>query len=850
MRTSILFVLFVISTTGTLLAQPWFPIDNNLYRDDVLPRVDIAINPDTLNWLYENVASNVEFHATFYYTVAQQTDTVENIGFRLRGNTSRFSAKKSFKVSFNTFIKGQKYLGVEKLNLNGEHNDPSIIRSFLGWHICEDLKIPGARTNHVKVYINGDYYGLYANVEHIDEEFIEKRYGHNFGNLYKCLYGANLQYLGTDPQNYANNNYILKTNKEQFDYSRLMDLTYVISNTSPSNFPYDLEPIFNVNGFLRYLAMETFISHWDAYSINQNNYYLYENRYTGKIEFIPYDLDNTFGIDWFLGNLAERDIYNWGDMILTDKILQNQVYKDRYSFFLNEIITKYVNTTSYFDAIDNKRDQISAAAESDPYRPLDYGWSYTDFLNSYNQALGDHVTYGIKPYLTQRINSINNQIDLNPIAPIIENVYHNFAGMNQDIKIKANITDDQPGFTAKVFWKFNESDFTAVDLINDSLDVYRAVLGSVSQSGTVAYYILATDASGKTTRDPYAGTYSMQFGSSSKQLVISEFMASNSEVIYDNYGETDDWLEIHNVGNQAVSLSGLYLTDDPGDQTQWQLPDVTLQPNDYYLVWADNDEEQGDNHTNFKLSAGGEFIGIFDSFENNNLPIDTLTFSEQESNVSYGLNANGQYVAQAFATPMGLNESENVAFITFHYNMNRQIQIGNFNPAQDFIDIAGTFNDWSGSVHLFDDDEDGIYTATLFGFTADQTIEYKARINADWSGGEFYEMGGDGNRVYTTVSGSNELSHWFNDEPLDINQHLSAQEISVYPNPVSGTQFTITGNLNHATVTIYNINGNRVYQSYIIRESSITLENLFEPGMYMVQISAANGSAVKKLLIQ
>ena len=73
-----------------------------------------------------------------------------------------------------------------------------------------------------------------------------------------------------------------------------------------------------------------------------------------------------------------------------------------------------------------------------------------------------------------------------------------------------------------------------------------------------------------------------------------------------------------------------------------------------------------------------------------------------------------------------------VAFITFRFNMNKQITDGNFNPDADFIDVAGTFNDWLGDDQVYDGNNDGIYQYTAFGFTTGETIEYKARINANW----------------------------------------------------------------------------------------------------------------------
>ncbi|MFZ2286241.1 MAG: CotH kinase family protein [Bacteroidales bacterium] len=142
-----------------------------LFVDTVVPRIDITVNPDTLAWIYANPSSDREFHAAFVFDNGRVRDTVDPVGFRLRGNTSRNSQKKPFKVSFNTFTPGGKYYGVEKMNLNGEHNDPTVMRSKVMWDILRkwNIAVPGA--NHVRVYINGNYYGLYINVEHIDEEF-------------------------------------------------------------------------------------------------------------------------------------------------------------------------------------------------------------------------------------------------------------------------------------------------------------------------------------------------------------------------------------------------------------------------------------------------------------------------------------------------------------------------------------------------------------------------------------------------------------------------------------------------------------------------------------------------------
>ena len=99
-------------------------------------------------------------------------------------------------------------------------------------------------------------------------------------------------------------------------------------------------------------------------------------------------------------------------------------------------------------------------------------------------------------------------------------------------------------------------------------------------------------------------------------VTISEFMASNNSTITDEDGDSSDWIEIHNNGNAAVNINGWYLTDDDGDLTQWQLPNVTLPGNSYRLVFASNKDRtpaNGELHTNFRLSAGGEYLALVEA---------------------------------------------------------------------------------------------------------------------------------------------------------------------------------------------------------------------------------------------
>ena len=87
----------------------------------------------------------------------------------------------------------------------------------------------------------------------------------------------------------------------------------------------------------------------------------------------------------------------------------------------------------------------------------------------------------------------------------------------------------------------------------------------------------------------------------------------NATTLVDADGDTSDWLELYNSGPNSVDLGGYHLTDDPADLTQWTFPAVTVEPGGFVVVFAsgkDRDPVDGELHTNFRLSASGDYLGL------------------------------------------------------------------------------------------------------------------------------------------------------------------------------------------------------------------------------------------------
>ena len=94
---------------------------------------------------------------------------------------------------------------------------------------------------------------------------------------------------------------------------------------------------------------------------------------------------------------------------------------------------------------------------------------------------------------------------------------------------------------------------------------------------------------------------------------ISEFMADNDTVLQDEDGEYSDWIEIHNPDQQSIDLAGYHLTDDSANLTKWTFPATSLAAGGYLVVFASGKNRtptSGALHTNFKLSADGEYLAL------------------------------------------------------------------------------------------------------------------------------------------------------------------------------------------------------------------------------------------------
>ena len=251
------------------------------------------------------------------------------------GNRTLYAPKRSWKIDVEPGDDDDRIVGLARLNLKSMYNDPSQMREALAWDLFARTGIPAARHTYARLGINGVYRGLYSMIEQVDHLFLRSRFGaNNRGNLYKAYCGdvgcATLERradaAGDDSgkqyftPGHKDLTYRLKTNEDDADSNTYDDLATLIRTINGvgllgggERFKSDafrgaVQDVLDVQSFLRWAGANVLLGSWDNYFATPANYYLYNGGPPGQpkkyvtapyFTFIPWDYDNSFGIDFF-----------------------------------------------------------------------------------------------------------------------------------------------------------------------------------------------------------------------------------------------------------------------------------------------------------------------------------------------------------------------------------------------------------------------------------------------------------------------------------------------------------------------------------------------------------------------
>ncbi|MDF2567981.1 MAG: CotH protein [Oscillospiraceae bacterium] len=346
----------------------------------------------------EYISCDVEINGTTFYSVGIRPKGNSSLTMVSSSDSDRYS----FKLKFDEYIKGQTCFGLDTFVVNNIQGDATYMKEYLSYDIMKYIGVDTPLFAYTNIKVNDEDWGFYLALESFDESFVSRVYNTSDGNLYNVKSmdagggkandteqqatqntnalvptavteqndsvsqqdsteqsaqqgdigggrmgggkssGGSLEYTDNNTSSYSAifGNSVLKSDEE--DYQRVIT---AIKNLSTGT---DLEKYFDVDKVLRYLAAHTVVVNLDSYVSNmQQNYYIYENE--GKITILPWDYNLSFG--GFQGGNASSMVnfpidtpvsgVNLSERPLIAKLLEVDEYKQKYHYYLNQIVTGY-----------------------------------------------------------------------------------------------------------------------------------------------------------------------------------------------------------------------------------------------------------------------------------------------------------------------------------------------------------------------------------------------------------------------------------------------------------------------------------------------------------------------------
>lgn len=622
----------------------------------------------------------------------------DSVGVRFKGNTSyrrNNTEKKSFNITLDYVIEDQNVDGYSTINLGCGWDDNSSMKEVLFNNIGHNYYM-GLKSNYANLSINGENWGPYQNVEQFDSDYIREWFFSNDGTIWRALaettggggpggggpggggqFGAGtstLNYNGADSTDY-NTDYTLRRTEQEDPWAGLIAACDVLNNEPLATLESELNQVLDIDRTCWFLAHEIVFSDDDSYIFKGGmDYFVYYEPESGRIMPMEYDGNSVLGdrnLNWDLFRNETSP-----DFPLMNRMLQVPAIRQRYLAHVRVILSDYFNAAYAEPLIDSWAASIDTEIQADPKK----FYSYAEFLSAVTDLKAAVVTRG---------NFLLSNSELANVTPLtVDQVSYSVDGSQWQTPSSSNEVDvvaqvaGNAG-TAEVWLHYDEGfvgAFAKTPMFDDGQHndgaagdgQWGASIPALSSGAYVRYYIeaIADDNAATRTFEPKGAEhdvfiYQIELQSASADdLVINELMASNTEATADEEGEFDDWIELYNTSGAAVDISNWTLTDNLNVLDKFTFAQGTVIDQDAYIVvWADNDEEQGDLHAEFKLSADGETVYLLNASQE---LVDSVAFPTATTDVAYARNPNGTgpFVEQAHTIggnneqPLGLFETD------------------------------------------------------------------------------------------------------------------------------------------------------------------------------------------------
>ena len=475
--------------------------------------------------------------------------------------------------------------------------------------------------------------------------------------------------MGEDADSYQRA-YQLKTNDAPNAWRDLIALCETLDKTADGQLEGELSRIFNIDGALWFLALENVFIDNDGYFSRASDYAIYQDP-LGRFHLLPQDNNETFR---YAGGGGPNSWDNDGPMLspvaqeydemrpVIHRLLSIPHLRARYLAHIRTIVDEWLDWEALAPIIEEYRSLIDAEVKADEKKL----YAYEAFVGSYikDEIRGGHfgppagfhggrrgggpgVIPSFKRFVEERRGYLLNHPEINRPTASIQTVSQPANPLaNQPVQITAEISADTKIDHVVLYYAIGRlARFESVTMSRNG-SVYTGKIPATPAGTSVRYYIEArtVESSGTTTFSPAktefgALTYRVNAPvAENTSIVINELMPNNTGSVADPQGEHDDWIELHNLSDNEVNLSNMYLTDNENNPRKWEFPNNTIvPPHGYLIVWADEDStDRPGLHANFKLSRRGEIVMLIDTDARGNQILSSVEYGEQERDVALG----------------------------------------------------------------------------------------------------------------------------------------------------------------------------------------------------------------------
>ena len=226
----------------------------------------------------------------------------KDVGLRYKGNGTFAQGRNkiSMKLNLTKYQKGQKLAGMSMLNLANNITDAGWMNEELAYKLFRDAGAPSPRSSYAKVYVTipgqmeRRYMGLYSLIEEVDDTFVQTRFGSKGGALMKPVALSLFTDLGDNWKAY-NQIYDPKTEITDAHKARFFEFCKIVTKGSDEEFAAKLPEYINLDNLARFVAVDVYLSDFDGFLNNGQNYYMYLDPKTNKFNFMAWDQDHGFG---------------------------------------------------------------------------------------------------------------------------------------------------------------------------------------------------------------------------------------------------------------------------------------------------------------------------------------------------------------------------------------------------------------------------------------------------------------------------------------------------------------------------------------------------------------------------